>query len=340
MKLKDDIINKAKADMLTDSGDMKIVRYHNIVMKRRLTILKNVRAEIDDEGYVFLFPYKGTGDVFIAASFLQDYVKKHNIESYVLCVIGAAGQKICKLFGFENVKNVTQVEADDILNLGMFVGFDVARIVVLHADPPQLKAGISDRMRNYNGYNFLDMFKNGVFGSDIEQTVPKFKDCEDEAKEFFEENSLIPGKTIVISPYVNTLDRLPEWFWIQLVAKLKWKGYTACTNCAGGELPTFGTVALNLPHEKMKSYIEYAGLFISSRNGLCDVISSLDCEKIIIYNPYLFWGPGKNIDYFSLRKMGLTNKVVELEYSGVEFLKLMDKIVNIIVKIWSEENEQ
>ena len=325
-----DIINKRKEDMLLDATDITITRYYKIVMKRRLSILKKVREGLDDDGYVFLFPYKGTGDVYIAASYLQNYVEQKNIKNYVLCVNGTSNKKICNLFGFDNIKVISQTDVDNLLYLGMFVGFDTARIVVLHADPPQLESGISDRMRNYNGYDFLDMFSNGVFESKIVPSLPSFNNCEEEAKEFFEKNSLVPGKTIVISPYVNTLDRLPEWFWIQLVARLKWMGYTACTNCVGKELPTFGSVALDLPYEKMKSYIEYAGFFISSRNGLCDIISSFNCKKIIIYNPYLFWGCGKNIDYFSLKKMGLSDEVTELEYVGIEFLALMNEIIEAV----------
>jgi len=330
-------INQKKSQMLFDSTDFTIDAYHRLVMRRRIQLLKRVRKGINDEGYVFLFPYKGTGDIYMACMYLNDYISKQGIGDHALCVVGGGNVKICKLFGFKNVQSLPQEEMDDLLNLGMFIGFDEARIIVLHADPPQVKSGISDRLRNYNGYNFNDMFAYGVFGPDVKSTLPEFEDCHDEVVEFFEENSLIPGKTVVISPYVNTLDRLPEWFWIELTARFVWGGFTVCTNCAGEEQPTFGSIRLDKPYSKIKSYMEYAGFFVSSRNGLCDVVSSFDCEKVMIYNPYLFWGDGRNIDYFDLRVMGLTDQVVNLEYKGVEFLELMDNVLDTVIGIYESK---
>ena len=328
MKILDNIVNKRKNDMILDSSNITLSIYHRMIKWKRLALLKRIREGLDDEGYVFLFPYRGTGDIFLAASYLKDYVNRHNIKSYALCVVGGSGKRICeKLFKFDNVKTVSPLDAESLLNLGMFVGFDTSRIFVLHADPPQLKSGISDRMRNYNEYNFLDMFTGGVFGKDIEPTPPIFEDYKAEAQDFFKNNNMAPGKTIIIAPHVNTLDKLPNWFWVNLVEKLKEMGYTVCTNCTDGEKPILGTMILNLPYEKMKSYLEYAGTFVSSRNGLCEIVSSFDCKKIVIYNPYHFWGPGRNIDYFSMKKMGICDDVVELEYEGKDFSTLIKNIV-------------
>jgi len=333
MKKMEKIINKRKDDMILDSSNVTLSIYHRLAKTRRLALLKKVRDGLNDEGCVFLFPYRGTGDVFLAATYLKSYVEKHNIKNYVLCVVGESGKKICeKLFGFDNVKTISPLDAESLLNLGMFVGFDETRIIVLHADPPQLKSGISDRIRNYNEYNFLDMFTGGVFGRDIDPTPPTFGDYDNEAQTFFNDNKLTPGKTIIIAPHVNTLDKLPKWFWVELVKRTKELGYEVCTNCTADEKPIRGTMTLNLPYEKMKSYLEYAGTFISSRSGLCEIVSSFDCKKIVIYNPYHFWGPGRNIDYFGMKKMGICDDVIELEYEGIDFLKLTENVVENISK--------
>ena len=100
-----------------------------------------------------------------------------------------------------------------------------------------------------------------------------------------------------------------------------------CTNCSGNELPVFGSVKMDVPYSKIKDYVEYAGFVISSRSGFCEVISQCKSKMIVIYQSDVFWGPAGNIDYFSLKTMGINKKAIEIQYHGVEFLDLIDEVV-------------
>lgn len=104
-----------------------------------------------------------------------------------------------------------------------------------------------------------------------------------------------------------------------------------CTNCGSpNEKEIEGTVALRFSYDISVPVIEKCGFFIGIRSGFCDVISTAKCKKIIIYQPYIFWGEGTNLDYFSLNKNKFCNDAIEIEYEGVEFLKLIDQIVGQI----------
>jgi len=305
----------------------------DLVFEQRIGLLNELREDMDGEGWLFLVPYEGIGDAFFAAAFLNSYMAKNGIKDYRLCTVGRLNDTMGDLFDLRNVMEISQEEMDELVSLGTFLGFDRIKLMMLHSSPPDFPPGISDRLRNYNNYHYLDMFTYGVFGPDIERESPKFEECKEEVAKFFKKNSLKPGKTVVIFPFVFTPSPLPFWFWIEFCANIIWRGYTVCTYCIGDEAPISGTTALKVPYSKMKAYLEHAGGFVTSRNGICDVVASVNCDKVIVYSPYLFWGGGRNLDYFSLKKMGLTDDVVELEYTGVEFLALMDDVISNIERL-------
>lgn len=281
------------------------------------------------QGYIC--PYKGTGDVYLACALLSSKIILDERHTQTLVVIGNSSRKIVQLFGYKNIVVLSQEEMDLLMEYVSFMGASNLNLMILHPDPPNAKYGICDRLRNYNGLNFKDMFAAGIFGDiKIICEVPSFDNCIEEVKEYYSKNNLKPGRTIIISPYVNTLGQLPMWFWIELVAALTNLGFSVCTNCSGKEATIYGTVRLDIPYCKMKTYCEYAGYFIGSRSGLCEVISSFSMHKIIIYQPNLYWGCGGNIDYFSLNQMGLCNDAFEIEYEGIEFIDLMNDICELI----------
>ena len=120
---------------------------------------------------------------------------------------------------------------------------------------------------------------------------------------------------------------------MNIAEKLKNRGYVVCTNCGSpAELPINGTIPLRFGFDISVPVLEKCGYFVGIRSGFCDIISSADCKKIIVYQPYLFWGSGTNYDYFSLNKIGFCGDAIELEYEGVEFLDLIERIIYEIEK--------
>lgn len=298
---------------------------------------------------IFLCPYKGTGDVYLALSFLKNFYASFDAKQEpCVCVVGNSNKKIATLFGIENVIVLSQQEMDSVLFFSLFMGAEKMGVHLLHADPPKMHEahiGITDWMRNINGLNFFDILRVSCLASfrsldasvkvqKLEASLPVFEKCSDEIDELFQKYNLQRGRTVLLSPYTYTLSEFPKWFWKKLAERLQEKGFSVCTNVAGkDEEAVENTVPIFLPYAKMESFLEAAGFFIGIRSGFCEVISSIPCKKIILYQPYFFWGDGENIDYFSLNKMGLCDNAVELQHKGIDFYSLIDEIKNSITAI-------
>ena len=285
---------------------------------------------------IFLCPYAGTGDVYLAALYINAFAKKNKIDDFVVAVIGTSNYKIISLFDFEKKEKLTQEEADNLVRLSMFLGEYNDKIILMHHDAPQEYSGILENMRNINGLDFRDLYLYNVFGYEVENTVekPVFDYNDEKIGKIFKENKLVEGKTVVISPYVTTLPSLPNWVWKEVARELNEEGYTVCTNCGRDDEDAIeGTIPLYFDYKIAVPLLEKCGFFVGIRSGFCDVISSAKCRKIIIYQPYLFWGDGTNYDYFCMNKIGLCNDAIEFDYEGIAFLDLIDRVVkNIISK--------
>ncbi len=292
-----------------------------------------------DGGKTYVCPYNGTGDVYLASGLLAAKIGPDRVKECTVCVVGRPSAKVCALFGFTDVVTIEQAEMDNLMRLCDMVGQESLDMEIAHQGPYGMTGNIKDNMRNYNGLNFMDRYKAGVFDNMyLRMAEPKFSDSREKTAEFFERNGLKPGMTVLLAPYVNTLEMLPQWFWIELVHDLKAMGFTVCTNCGNeSELPVVGSLRVCPEYKDLRDFCEYGGYFISSRSGLCDIVSGMNACKIVVYQPYEFWGAGRGIDYFSLNDMGLCDDAIEIEYEGVEFLKLKDRILSY-VKGWKNNH--
>lgn len=299
----------------------------------------DIMYQLPKDCKIYLCPYAGTGDVYLASMYMKAYAARNNHENFCVIVVGKANHRVALLFKFSYVISVTQSEADSLLRLYMMLGEDCS-IKLMHHDPPKMWCGILENFRNINGLHFVDLFMANVFHLDpiADRQLPSFDYVSEKIEELFEENKLEENNTVILSPYVNTLPPLPQWVWTNLAGKLKKRGYVVCTNVGGpdeAEIP--GTIPLQFGFDISVPVLEKCGYFVGIRSGLCDIISSAKCKKIIIYQPYLFWGEGTNWDYFGLNKIGFCDDAVELSYEGVEFLDLIDEILE---KIYKRENEK
>ncbi len=294
-----------------------------------LSLYKAILEDKSEDYVLFLCPYAGTGDVYLSGMYIKSFAQKNNIINYIVLVIGEGNRKVISLFDFENIVKITQQEADCLIRLAMFLDDD-KHIVIIHHDAPQVYFGILENFRNINDLNFTDLFVNVVFGHSPEsgKQLPCFRFDHERISAIFSKYDLQPGKTVVLSPYAKTLYLLPEWVWVKIASLLSSKGYTVVTNVGGEfEKPVEGTRAVYFDYDISVPFLEKCGYFIGIRSGLCDVISSARCKKIIIYQPYLFWGEATAFEYFSLNSIGFCDDAIELQYDGIEFLELIKRVV-------------
>ncbi len=278
---------------------------------------------------LYLAPYKGTGDVYLAAAMLRKYINANNLEDGIVGVIGGGNRKIAGMFGFESF-DIKRRQMDDLMCYIKYANIEQSEIFLLHHDPPHIDSGILDLMRNINDLNFYEIYQYALF-EDVNNEyfeLPEFDDDKSKIDSLFTQNGLIPGKTVLIAPYSYTLPNLSKKMWVQVADDLKEKGYTVCTNVASKkEKAIKGTVPLFIPYKQLVPFLDKAGYFIGIRSGICEILASSTCKKIVLYKKGFDWNGKDSLDYFSLEKMELC-EAIEMEYYKKPFDNLAKSIIN------------
>lgn len=274
-------------------------------------IYKNIVGKYGNETRIFICPYCALGDVYLVGKYLGDYCKKMHIASYLVTVIGSSCKKVLNLFGISQIEVLKQDESNRLLQTLIFYGLKECNTEILHHRLPYT-AGIGV-LGNYRNICFNSHFKYTIFNMEEKDSGKLPQKTEDSSfiDNYFEQNGMVKGKTVIMSPYANTVTSLPDGFWEETAITYKNKGYIVCTNSCGAEEPAIkGTKPVFFPLTEAISIVEAAGIFIGLRSGLCDVISSAKAEKIIIYPDRVYQG-GKYIDFYSLKNMGLSEEAEE-----------------------------
>jgi hypothetical protein len=281
------------------------------VMKGLYTYKKLIKNS-QEKRTIFIAPYTGTGDIFLSGLFIKEYIKQKAITDYVLVVVSGACKRVAEIFDIKNIVVLKPTNTDEIISSRSFFRADWP-IVVLNdgwlGEPSQW-------IRGYKGLNFERVFRYFVFGFDgsVPHEPPPYKDYGREVDALFEKYGLIKGRTVVLSPYSNTLFDLSDDVLERIVKHCMDSGFSVCTNCAGAEKPVKGTKAVFFPLNQAIEFMDAAGFFIGVRSGLCDVISPSKCKKVILYEKEGFFYKCSPYEYFSLEKMGLCDDAVEIEY--------------------------
>lgn len=295
------------------NDSLKIFAYFTLLRLRGIRWYNKLMRGTDANTKLFIAPYTGTGDIYLAGLFFNEYLRRNNITDYVFVVVTGACKKVAEMFNINNIRVVTPQISDDIINLEKALKIKL-NIIVLNdgwgADARQW-------IRGYKELNFEKVFRYFVFGFDdnVAFELPPHQDNSAAVDALFEKYSLLKEKTVVLSPYSNTLFELPDDFWEEIAAHFTERGYTVCTNCAAAsERPVKGTREVFFPFGIAVDFLNAAGCFIGIRSGLCDIISSSICRKVIIYEKDGLFYRCSPYEYFSLEKMGLCSDAVELEY--------------------------
>lgn len=288
-------------------------------------IYKNLLKKYGDSVAISICPYKGTGDVYLAAGLFSNSVLKH--ENNVFCVIGTSNEEVARLFFVQHIEVLSLQEMNSLFRFAVFTGIRRTGISILHPNPPKDHTGIIDFFRNINDINFADIIRYSTLEfKDV--GTPVFPDCNQDMESLFYHLNLKKGKTVLLAPYSYTLDNFNGLFWRKLAESLLNMGYSVCTNIGSrNEKAIEGTKGISLKYGELYSFLKMAGIFIGIRSGLCEIVSSIPCKKIILYHPFIFWGTGDLVDYFSLNKMGICNDAVELKYK-IDFYSLIEDIKN------------
>lgn len=311
-------------------GDLNTVS--DIMMLGEL-VYKTIRDKYPEQK-IYLAPYPGTGDMFLIGMYLRERMQYDEIQECVLVSCLPSSKKIMDLFDLgdlilENIVLQNQTEMDVLMFFTRGYGYDKANFSVMNDG-----FGLYEILpfRGLRGLDFNSMFQRVVFRSRSKITKPEL--CMKSADTLFEQNHLRKGKTILLSPYANTVTNLSVDIWEKLANGLLRKGYDVCTNISGNERPIKGTKGIFIPYSKLVDFLNQSGGLIALRSGLCDIAGFTTAMKVILYPSEPLSYQVTYYDYFSLKLMGIADdNILELIYEENQ----SDNIQNKILKSFRDE---
>lgn len=286
-------------------------------------LYKNLLWKYGSDTAILGTAWPGNGDYYICAGYLRAWLRKNGISKFIFLTPGGAEDRVLELFplitGHIVRLNGREEVFSHLLQFCAFLGIDRCQFHNFHHQQ-SFPAGnlLRGELQGFRGLNMVDFYLICGFGldADVPKDRPVFSNNEIKIMKWFQDYDLRPGKTVLLAPHSTGLEEFlpPESFWIELVQGLKAAGYCVCTNCVGVEKPVSGTVGLEIPFKEIVPFLNMAGGFIGIRSGLCDVISTSNCRKIILHTYRAKWWPdGQSIPYTGLNNMGLCENAVEME---------------------------
>lgn len=282
---------------------------------------------------VFLCPYTGTGDIYLIGTFWKQYLQAADIQEYVFVVISNACKKAASIFPIRNIEVLKNQNEGEYLIKYYMLCPEKIQLKLLNDGWGQIHANPLQWFRGYRGLYFTEVFRKFVFNlpDTAIPEIPLLDHGDRRINRLFEELCLREGRTVILSPYANTLSDLPDDFWQMLAQKLKNKGYIVCTNSSGKSEPVVeGTIPVFCPLDIAPQFIEKAGYFIGVRSGFCDIISAAKAKKIILYDKDNRFFNSSAYEYFSLNHMGLCKDAIEIVFDHTRIYTYIEQIVGML----------
>ncbi len=245
--------------------------------------------------FLLLCPFAALGDVYWALSYLPAYCQKQGISSCTIVVVGHGCKQVASLFGHDNIVVLHQKEMDALVQAVVFT--QEKNAFIAHHD--RLYTDTSLKILKETYMDFTSFYRDVIFGLPREtkaQAPSKQAPLSPESKERINQ-----GNCLILAPYAHSIVEVPLSFWEKIAKEHQEKGGQVLTNVATGQAPLMGTEALSLPLDEMISAVEWAGYFMGMRSGLCDLLTSANCAKTMVFPSCCFSGTAYPVsDFFAL----------------------------------------
>ncbi len=307
---------------IQDWDNNELVTYIERILRKGEEIYETLRKKYKKEKLI-LNPWGTSGDIYVAALYLPQYIQSKCQDGYKLFTTSGSSKKVAQLFGYE-AEELSQQEMKDLMAYVRVIGFEKLNIKNINISVPNGVRG-QRCMNLYKKADFNTYTQRVTFGEKEKKTKPNLKQVN--ADSVFEKHKLRKGKTILISPYSNTLGQIPTIYANRIVSALKQLGYDVCTNVAGGEKALQGTIGVFLPYDMVVDFANKAAGIIGIRSGLMDILSSTESKMVVIY-------PKNYYEYFGLKNMSLkTENILELNDEDNSWDDITDMAIEYLSKV-------
>ena len=304
---------------------------------RGYSIYEKYINQFGSENVFFFCPWHGTGDIFLIGRYLYAYLEKNRIKNFVFLFRGNAERTVGQLYPYllQNGKNGILADSDieELVLFCTFMGMENCKVKSLHHSSILPQITRTDPFSGYRGISMTTMYLSAVMNLEKRPIPrkPEFLANDSKCSIYFEENHLIPGRTVILAPYSISSKDTPMDMWRHLASKLVYMGYTVCTNCSRKEDAIPYTTPVFFDFLDSQIFLEKAGYFVGWRSGLCDIISSINCKKVILYpHETVFCQRGRAISYTGVNELGLCNDAVQFEYVGQDRRELISQIISAL----------
>ena len=263
-------------------------------MRRGIEALEKIREQYPEQ-HLVICPNDALGDVYWAMAFLPAYCNKKRIKETCIIVIGDGCRQVAQLFGVKNTVAIGNTEMDEFIQAVIFTREE--NCIIGHHDRPYTDNIIKWLDKRF--LSFIDYYRCAVYGlaNDVQP------DCPANIEPFENTMQINKGKSVILSPHAKSVVELQDGFWENLAKEYAGQGFSVYTNTIGGEAPVSGTASLYVPISQIISAAEHAGTFVGIRSGLCDILYTANCRKVVVFpNCYYSTTPHKVEDFFALPK--------------------------------------
>lgn len=283
-----------------------------VILMQGYRIYKEIKKEYGEDAHIMFCPFEGTGDAYIVGLNLQSYIKKFGIHKYVVLEPLTAGTKVLRLFGDVPTRTISINQRNQFRAFTTFMGSTLSDVHLMHFNDWST-ISILGYIEGINNISFFDMFHQLCFNTE-DHSSPKFSNDSYEIDKIFNQYDLIPGKTVLLAPYAGTVEVLPFYFWKEIIDELIDSGYKVILNSEGDAVEKWDNIPCGLiPYSLIVPFLNRCGYFIGFRSGLCDIVSSSTCKKIIVYPEKKKWGATTYFPYFSLKQIPFGAGIIEYE---------------------------
>lgn len=288
-----------------------------------VNLLHQMKERMRGETHFFLIR-GATGDAYIQLMLLNNWIRENRIKSYVLLGDATGIEGLTKIYRDANFIHISGYRAECVEKAYMLLGGEVLDLTIMF---PWAEGFYFNRcrVRMIERFNFIDTYKWYVFGlkENIEYSVPLFRNLDEKMRSELIEMGIVEKKTVIIAPEANSVTRLSEEFWNEVIIELKKRGFAVYVNCKNEN--TFCAESIFFTYWESVPTIDFAGYFIAIRSGLCDIVSSSKAKKIIIYpekGDFIDYGEHRSeIDFCGLKEMGITDMKSDLIEIGTPLIQ-------------------